>query len=87
MMLWTILNSMPTIQIVIDEELLRNADDAAAESRTNRSALIREALAAHLEARRIRALEEADRKGYERFPVESDPDLQDWEEEAVWPEP
>jgi Arc/MetJ-type ribon-helix-helix transcriptional regulator len=51
----------------------------------NRSALIREALRAHLKNLEIRERELRDRKGYEGSPINSG-DLSSWEEEAIWPE-
>ena len=39
---------MQTIQVVLEEDLLRAADRAARRVRVNRSALIREALREHL---------------------------------------
>ena len=39
---------MQTIQVVLEEKLLRDADRAARRVRVNRSALIREALREHL---------------------------------------
>ena len=46
---------METIQVVLDRTLLRAADRAARKLKTNRSALFREALRAHLA--RIETLE------------------------------
>jgi Arc/MetJ-type ribon-helix-helix transcriptional regulator len=51
----------------------------------NRSALIREALRAHLRKLETRELELRDRKGYEAGPGESG-ELSGWEAEAIWPE-
>ena len=78
---------MPTIEVVLDDQLLRGADQAAASAGVNRSALIREALATHLKAIRIRSIEDADRQGYEKFPVQDDPHLADLEDLIAWPEP
>ena len=76
---------METIQVVLDSKLLRATEVAARRTKLNRSALIREALRAHLKNLEIRERELRDRKGYEagrREPV----DLSDWEAEAIWPE-
>jgi metal-responsive CopG/Arc/MetJ family transcriptional regulator len=73
---------MQTIQIVIDEKLLKATDRAAQRTKRNRSELIREALREHLRGLEVRALEERDRQGYSAqkpIPQES----ADWE--AEWP--
>jgi metal-responsive CopG/Arc/MetJ family transcriptional regulator len=76
---------METIQIVLEADLLKAADRAVRRLKTNRSALFRDALRAHL--RRIDALERVkrDREGYARYP-----DLLDapavWDRVADWPD-
>jgi metal-responsive CopG/Arc/MetJ family transcriptional regulator len=76
---------METIQVVIDSKLLQAADRLAKRTKQNRSALIRDALRAHLRDVRIRELEERDRRGYEQQPQRPE----EWEiwELAAWPEP
>lgn len=76
---------METVQIVLDEKLLRATDQAARRTKQNRSALVREALREHLRRLEIRALEERDRAGYLRIPQKRD-EVQAWEAETVWPE-
>jgi len=76
---------MQTIQVVIDEKLLRATDRAASRTKLNRSALIRDALRAHLRTLEIRALEERDRQGYARKPARIGESLV-WESEAAWPQ-
>ena len=75
---------METIQVVLDAKLLRAADRAARRTKVNRSALIREALRAHLKAMEVHALEERDRIGYAGKPQLDDESLI-WEAEAAWP--
>jgi metal-responsive CopG/Arc/MetJ family transcriptional regulator len=76
---------MQTVQIVLDEKLLTATDKAARRSKLNRSALVREALHAHLRQLEIRAREEQDREGYRRQPqTEEEEHL--WEGIAAWPE-
>jgi metal-responsive CopG/Arc/MetJ family transcriptional regulator len=75
---------METVQIVLDEKLLRDTDRAARRTKQNRSALVREALREHLQRLDIRALEERDRAGYLRLPQRRD-EAQAWEAEAAWP--
>jgi len=75
---------METIQVVLDERLLRAADRAARRTKLNRSALIRNALHEHLRRLEVRELEERDRKGYQIRPQDGDL-LAGWESEAAWP--
>jgi len=75
---------METVQIVIDKDLLRAADQAARRTKRNRSALIRDALREHLRRLRAREAEERDREGYARRPQGAKESLT-WEPEAVWP--
>lgn len=87
--LWTplrsIIHSMQTVQIVLDEALLAAADEAARREKLNRSALVREALRHYLKRRRIEELEQRDRQGFERLPDESG-DAGFWEQAAAWPD-
>jgi hypothetical protein len=74
---------MATIQVVLEESLVRAADRAARRTKQNRSALIRDALREHLKRLRMREAEERDRQGYrEHPPVE----FRVWENVAAWPE-
>jgi len=74
---------METIQVVLDEALLRAADRAARRFKVNRSALVRDALRAHLAALSTRERERADRAGYAKAP---DRDGAAWDKVAAWPE-
>lgn len=76
---------MQTVQIVLDESLLRATDDAARRVQLNRSALVREALREYLDKLRIAELERRDRQGFERLPDAAD-DLDAWERAAAWPD-
>ena len=75
---------METIQVVLDEELLRGAEQAAKRSKMNRSALIRAALRAYLKTTYFEELERRDRAGYEKHPDTGD--LNAWEGVVVWPD-
>lgn len=75
---------METVQIVLDKELLRAADQAARRTKRNRSALVRDALREHLRRLAIRDLEERDRAGYSKQRQARD-EARVWEAEAVWP--
>ena len=59
---------MKIIQVVLDVELLRAVDRAARRLKTNRSALFREALRAHLKRLDLIEREKRDREGYVRYP-------------------
>jgi len=74
---------METIRVVLDSKLLRATEVAARRTKLNRSALIREALRAHLKNLEIRERELRDRKGYQSCPRDS-ADLSGWEPEAIW---
>ncbi|HEV2576378.1 MAG TPA: ribbon-helix-helix domain-containing protein [Acidobacteriaceae bacterium] len=75
---------METVQIVLDKKLLQAADRAARRLKRNRSALVRDALRAHLRQLAIGELELRDRQGY-LSQHNIDNDLQIWESEAEWP--
>lgn len=74
---------METIQVVLDAALLRAADRAARRFKVNRSALVRDALRAHLAALARREREKADRAGYTNTPDSGDAA---WDKVAAWPE-
>jgi len=76
---------METIQVVLDAKLLRAADQAAKRRKLNRSALIREALRAHLKRMHELDLEERDRRGYLAKPQGRE-EFASWEDAAAWPE-
>lgn len=73
---------METIQVVLDSELLRATEIAAKRTKLNRSALIREALRAHLRNLEIKERESRDRQGFTALP---DAEGSSWEAEAAWP--
>ncbi len=76
---------MRTIQVVLDEDLLKAADHFAQRVKLNRSALMRNALREHLKKLHYQELERLERKGYERVPASEDEDLKGWGGEASWP--
>ncbi len=77
--------TMETIQVVLDAKLLKAADSAAKRHKVNRSALIRQALEAHLKHLRVLELEKRDRRGYQARPPRIE-EYRPWEEAAAWPE-
>src|SRR6266567_5302122 len=75
---------MKIVQIVLDERLLQAADRAARRTRTNRSALVRDALREYLRRLDVQAKEERDRQGYSRKPHTREETLA-WGADAAWP--
>lgn len=76
---------MRTVQITLDEELVKAVDKAVKRLGTTRSAFARDALREALARLRQEQLEHKHRKGYERHPVNpGEFDL--WESEQVWPD-
>ena len=82
--MWSGLDNMETIQIVLDKKLLQATDQAARRMKRNRSALVRDALRDYLRRLEVRAREERDRQGYSTRPQTAD-ELLRWEAEAAWP--
>lgn len=83
--LWIRLDTVVTIQIVLEPDLLKEANKAAKRKKINRSALIRDALREHLNQERIRELERQEELAYQRIP--DDPkEFEPWLKVQVWPE-
>ena len=78
-------NDVETIQVVLDQALLRAADRAARRLKTNRSALFRDALRAHLKRLELLEKEKKDREGYLLYPDSLD-EPASWDKVADWPE-
>jgi metal-responsive CopG/Arc/MetJ family transcriptional regulator len=74
-----------TIQVVLDDHLLEMADKLARQRNVNRSALIREALRAHLKRLHYQALEKQERDAYRRRPDDLE-EVSRWERVADWPD-
>jgi predicted transcriptional regulator len=75
--------AMKTVQMTLDEELVVAVDRAARELGTTRSAFTRQALRRALKELQINKLEEKQRLGYQRKPVQRG-EFTDWENEQVW---
>ncbi len=69
---------MKTVQMTLDESLVKAVDSAAKKLRTTRSAFAREALRSALREVRMRELESKHREGYGRKPVKRG-EFSDWE--------
>ncbi len=76
---------MRTVQMTLDEELVREIDQAVKRLGTTRSAFAREALRAALIRVQYREMEARHRQGYARKPVEPG-EFSDWEDEQIWAE-
>lgn len=74
---------MKTVQMTLDENLVKAVDSAAKKLRTTRSAFTREALRSAIREVRMRELESKHREGYRRKPVKRG-EFSDWESEQVW---
>lgn len=74
---------MKTVQMTLDEQLVKAVDSAARRLGTTRSGFTREALRAALKEVRVRELESTHRDGYRRKPVKRG-EFSDWESEQVW---
>jgi metal-responsive CopG/Arc/MetJ family transcriptional regulator len=74
---------MRTVQMTLDEDLVRAVDRLAKRLRTTRSALTREALRDALRRHAAQQLEERHRRGYERRPVEEG-EFSVWEDVQAW---
>lgn len=74
---------MKTVQMTLEENLVKAVDSAAKKLRTTRSAFTREALRSALREVRVRELESKHREGYRRKPVKRG-EFSDWESEQVW---
>ena len=74
---------MKTIQMTLDEELVKEVDRISKELRTNRSAFTRKALREALARHSLEQLERKHRQGYERRPIDAD-EFSVWEAEQAW---
>lgn len=74
---------MKTVQMTLDDQLVREVDRVAKQLGTTRSAFTRDALRGALEQLRLREMERKHQEGYVRKPVQSG-EVSDWEDEQVW---
>lgn len=77
---------MKTIQMTIDERLLKLVDKLSRARKTTRSAFIRDALEAEIRRQRVREEEARHAAGYARHPIESG-EFDVWHEEQDWGAP
>ena len=74
---------MRTIQMTLDDNLVKAVDRVAKELHTNRSAFTRKALQDALFRYKQEQLEIKHRRGYEQNPVAAD-EFSVWESEQAW---
>lgn len=74
---------MRTVQMTLDEALVRRVDRVRKQLRQSRSAFTRDALREYLTRHTTAELERRHREGYERHPVAAD-EFSAWESEQAW---
>ena len=74
---------MKTVQMTLDDDLVKAVDRAAKELGTSRSSFTRKALRSALEQLRMAALERKHRAGYEHKPVKRG-EFDVWSNEQTW---
>jgi metal-responsive CopG/Arc/MetJ family transcriptional regulator len=74
---------MRTIQMTLDDNLVKAVDRIAKELKTSRSAFTRKALQDALIRYNLEQLEQKHRRGYEQQPVAAD-EFSVWETEQAW---
>jgi metal-responsive CopG/Arc/MetJ family transcriptional regulator len=74
---------MRTVQMTLDEDLVKSVDRVVKSRHTTRSAFTRDALERSLVRMNLEMLEEKHRKGYLSKPVAKD-EFSVWEKEQKW---
>ncbi len=74
---------MRTIQMTLDDDLVKAVDRVAKRLRTSRSAFTRKALREALARYKLEQMERKHRQGYQRHPVAAD-EFSVWETEQAW---
>ena len=74
---------MKTVQMTLDDHLVKAVDRAAKKLGTTRSGFTREALRSALKEVRIKELESKHREGYKHKPLRRG-EFSNWEAEQVW---
>ncbi|MBZ0168074.1 Ribbon-helix-helix protein, copG family [Candidatus Methylomirabilis lanthanidiphila] len=74
---------MRTIQMTLDDDLVKSVDRIAKELKTTRSAFARKALRDAIHQMQVRRLEERHRKGYQSKPVKKG-EFDVWEAAQAW---
>ncbi len=74
---------MRTIQMTLDDDLVKAVDRVSKQLHTSRSAFTRKALRRALSRYALEQMERKHRQGYERHPVTAD-EFSVWETEQAW---
>ena len=74
---------MRTIQMTLDDDLVKTVDRISRQLHTNRSAFTREALRDAISRYSLEQLERKHREGYKLFPTVAD-EFSVWEQEQAW---
>jgi len=74
---------MKTVQMTLDEDLVKSVDKLVKELDTTRSEFTRKALRDALKKFNISVLEEKHRKGYKNKPTKKE-EFEIWESEQAW---
>ncbi len=74
---------MKTVQMTLDEDLVKEVDRVSKDLHTSRSAFTRKALREALARYKVNELEIKHQQGYERYPV-ADDEFSVWESEQDW---
>ena len=74
---------MRTIQMTLDDDLVKEVDSIAKALNTSRSAFTRYALREAIKQHRIHRLESKHRQGYQTLPVNKE-EFSVWEKEQNW---
>ena len=74
---------MRTVQMTLDDDLVKAVDRVSKQLRTSRSAFTRNALREALSRFNIEKMERKHREGYEQHPVTTD-EFSVWETEQAW---
>ena len=74
---------MRTVQMTLDDDLVKAVDRVSKQLHTNRSAFTRKALREALARYNLEQLECKHRQGYEKLPVAAD-EFSVWEDERAW---
>ena len=75
---------MKAIQITFDEGLLETLDRDEEVQQNGRSAVIRRAVTDYLRKKHREAIAAAYQRGYGKHPT--DPDLNGWADQGIWPD-
>ena len=74
---------MITVQMTLDEDLVKAVDRISKQLHTNRSAFTRKALREALDRLSLEQLERKHHQGYQQHPAEAD-EFSVWETEQAW---